>query len=225
MKYGRTFHLTFSNCSNDDKMLEDNSYFLNKEIVISSKLDGSNLFMSKKDVFARSHSGAPKHPSFDLAKQYHSKYGYKLWDNIHLYLEYLLAKHNIHYSNLPSYFNLFAVFNTADNTWFSWDDVEMTAKIMNTHYEEKPEEWLKTVPVLFRGIIKTEKELEILVLSLAEEKEFGVDEREGIVIRVAEEFHKDDFSKSVAKYVKKSFTDSIGDEHWKHKQIVKNKLK
>lgn len=35
MKYPRTYHFSFSHCSNDDKMLDDNSYFLNKEIICS----------------------------------------------------------------------------------------------------------------------------------------------------------------------------------------------
>jgi hypothetical protein len=215
MKYGRTFHLTFSHCSNDDKILDDNSYFLNKEIVLTSKLDGSNVSLDCENVFARSHAQAPTHPSFNLLKQIHSELKHSIHPNLMIYAEYVFAQHKILYTQLPSYLQVFNILDTNDNIFLSWDDVELVCDTLDIH----------TVPVLFRGKVKTEKELESLVLSLAEEKEFGVDEREGVVVRVALPFLKHEFPIAIAKYVKKSFTESIGDEHWKHKNIVKNRLK
>jgi len=215
MKYPRTYHFSFSHCSNDDKMLDDNSYFLNKEIICSSKLDGSNVALSHDNIFARTHAHAPTHPSFDLLKQMHNNLKHSIHHNLIIYCEWVYAQHKINYTQLPSYLQAFNILDTNIDQFLSWDDVELVCSTLDIH----------TVPVLFRGIIKTEKELENLVLSLAEEKEFDIDEREGVVVRVASQFQAPDFPISIAKYVKKSFTESIGDEHWKHKQIVRNKLK
>jgi ATP-dependent RNA circularization protein (DNA/RNA ligase family) len=209
MKYPRTFHLTFSHCSNDDKILDDNSYFLNREIIISSKLDGSSVALSNGDVFARSHAQVPTHPSFNLLKQIHSELRHSIHPNLIIYAEWLYARHTNKYTQLPSYLQVFNILDKNSHTFLSWIDVELVCDILN----------INTVPVLFSGIVKTEKELEKLVLSLAKEKEFDIDEREGVVVRDARFFQQDEFPKSVAKYVKKSFTESIGDEHWKHKNM------
>lgn len=214
-KYQRTYHLPFSSGTNDDKKLDDASHFLNKEIVISSKIDGSNVSLLRDDVFARTHAHAPTHPSFDLLKQIHSNIKRNIDEHHIIYSEYVYARHSILYTQLPSYLFIFNILDMNTNSFLSWSDVETVGKELD----------IPTAPVLFRGECKTEKDLENVVLFLANEHEFNVDEREGVVIRVADSFHADDFSMSIAKYVKKSFAESIGDEHWKHKEIVKNGLK
>lgn len=213
MKYCRTYHIIKSpGGTSDDKKLKSDSIFLNKEIIITSKLDGSNLCLSKNDVFARTHSGPPKHPSFDLAKSFHNQIKYSIPDNLFIYCEYLYAKHSIHYTKLPSYFTVFNILDIDRNIMLSWDDVEKICCDLN----------MITVPVLFKGHFKTEKSLYEEILKLVAQKEFNYDEREGVVIRIAKEFAVEDFAKNVGKWVRAAHVQTS--EHWKDQEIIKNQL-
>ena len=68
MKYPRTYHLPYSpGATKDDKKLQD-GWFMNykdKEIVITEKMDGENIHMTKKDCYARS-DGAPTRSDWSL---------------------------------------------------------------------------------------------------------------------------------------------------------------
>jgi len=213
-KYGRTFHLTFSEGStSDDKRLDNNNHFLGTEVVMTAKIDGSNFCITSDVCFARSHSGPPTHPSFDWAKSFHSQIKYLIPNNLAIYAEYIFAQHSISYENLPHYLAMFNILDLDRNVWLSWDEVELWSQELE----------IPTAPVLFRGVINTEKELEAMCKSFMKEKEFGVNEREGVVIRLAGEFSDGDFAKSIGKMVRKNHVNT--DDHWAHQEIVKNKLK
>lgn len=215
MKYPRTYHLTFSpGATNDDKKLNDDSCFLNKEIIITSKMDGSNVCLTSEECFARSHSKSPKHLSFDLLKQIHSNIKKDISPNFNLFGEYLFAKHAIHYSFLPSYLMIFGIVDIKNQQWLSWQEVSEYCEYLK----------LETVPQLFKGSFSSKKELEIKIKSLALEKEFNEDEREGVVIRNYDSFSVQEFSSNCAKYVRANHV-ACGSEHWKNQKIIKNKLK
>ena len=80
-----------------------------------------------------------------------------------------------------------------------------------------------TVPVLFRGLVKTNYELQELCLSFMGEKEFQIDEREGIVIRLSKEFDNINFDFSTGKMVRANHVQTS--DHWKDQEIIRNKLK
>lgn len=213
MKYPRTYHLTFSpGGTNDDKKIKSNNIFLNKEVIITAKLDGSNLCLSNTNVYARTHSGPPKHKSFDLAKSFHNEIKLNIPDNLYIYCEYLFAKHSIHYNKLPSYFMIFNILDISKNIWLSWDEIINISNDLN----------MQTAPLLFRGNFTSEKVLQEEIIKLSNQKEFESDEREGIVIRVAESFSNDNFNKSVAKMVRICHVKTS--KHWKDQEIIKNKL-
>jgi len=214
-KYNRTFHLPFSfGRSNDDKVLDSCAHFLGKEVVLSSKLDGSNFAMTNDECFARSHNGPPKHSSFDWAKAFHGKIKAKISSNLAIYCEYMYALHSISYTSLPHYVNVFNVLDMERNVWLSWDGVIATAQCLN----------IPTVPLLYRGVINTERDLTKLCEGLMADKEFVVDQREGVVIRLAAEFADKDFAMSIAKNVRKNHV-SPDNEHWNHQKVIKNGLK
>lgn len=212
-KYPRTFHLSFSEgCTSDDKIHLDNSIFLNKDIIITAKLDGSNFCMTNEDCFARSHSGPPTHASFDWAKAFHAQGKHRIPEEFAVFAEYCFAKHSIHYENLPHYLAIFNILDMKREVWLAWNEVEDWA-----------DDWaIPTVPVLFRGKCSSLIELEKLCSSLGKEKEFGSDEREGVVIRVANEFSNQDFSNSCGKMVRPNHVQTS--EHWSHQEITRNKL-
>jgi len=108
------------------------------------------------------------------------------------------------------------VFNILDierDVWLSWDVVKYHSGLLE----------LPTVPLLFRGVVEREIDLETICASLMKEKEFGVDEREGVVIRLAGEFRNEDFGVSLGKAARKNHIAT--DIHWKHQTITKNGLR
>jgi hypothetical protein len=211
-KYPRTFHFPFSpGVSNDDKVQHDLSALLNTPVVITVKMDGSNVCMTREDCFARSHSSAPKHPSFDMFKSVYNNIKWSLPDDLQIFGEWLYAKHSIPYNNLPSYLLVFGMRDTTKDMWLAWDTVQQYAEILG----------LNTVPVIHRCTYKTLKELEIDIRMMATDHcQYG--EQEGCVVRVAGEFSSDDFSKNVVKYVRANHVQSS--EHWSHQEIVPNNL-
>jgi hypothetical protein len=213
-KYPRTFHLPYSlEVTKDDKKLTSDEYFLNKEIIITAKLDGSNFCMTSDSCFARSHNGPPSHPSFNWAKSYYNNIKQYIPDNLLIFSEYLFAKHSIYYNNLPDYIFVFNIFNLEDKTWLSWDELTSFCKTININH----------VPILYQGIIKKSSDLKNICHTLMQNKEFGINEREGVVVRIANSFSENDFSISVAKVVRCGHVQTS--EHWKNQEIIKNKLK
>ena len=223
LKYNRTFHLPWSpGGTSDDKIAKDVSSLLDIPIVITEKIDGSNTSLEKEGCYARTHAGPPTHASFDGLKALHASIKYKIPTNLQLFGEWCYALHSIPYDKLPGYFLLFNV-RYLDNpidrledelhdTWASWEEVKMWGEDLE----------LPTVPVLFEGIIESEKELQSITEQLASEKSVFGDVREGVVIRVAEAFDDSDFSNCVMKWVRKNHVQTS--DHWRNQEIIKNGL-
>ena len=110
------------------------------------------------------------------------------------------AIHSIIYENLTSCFYLFGA--RYENTWASWDDIELYAAILD----------IPTVPVLFRGVFTSENELKDYVIDLAKQKSSLSGEREGVVIRVTDSFEDENFSTYLQKFVRSNHVRT--DEHW-----------
>ncbi len=207
-KYPRTYHLPWSpGTTSDDKKLSGDWFdnYKGKEIVITEKLDGENLSMSHYDCFARSH-GAPTRSPWSIniwGKDGIFQHVYdKIGENEWVFGENLYGEHSIHYDKLLSYYFVFAVMDTEKYVWYSWDDVVFMSKILH----------LSTVPELWRGVVDTEEQLKSLVDKFVNEPSVYGDTREGVVIRNANEFPVDEFSKNVCKWVRPNHVQT--DEHW-----------
>lgn len=221
-KYNRTFHLPYSKgATNDDKIAPSIDSLIGVEIVITEKMDGSNTSLEAEGCYARTHAGAPTHPSFDGLKALHATIKYKLPDNMQFFGEWCFALHSIAYNELPGYFMMFnirEILNVRELTyndiiWYSWDDVELWAAELE----------VPTVPVLFKGVVASEKDLKELIESFMEQPSRCGGIREGVVVRVARQFNESEFSQCVLKYVRANHVQTS--EHWKDQAIVKNKLK
>lgn len=200
-KYPRSFHLPWSpGGTRDDKRMGSVERLQGAEIVITEKLDGSNLALTQEAVFARSHAGPPAHPSFAWAKALQGRIGHSIPPEVTLFGEYCYAVHSIVYDELPDYFFLFGVREDATGWWWDWDRVESLG--------------LVTAPVLFRGVAE---DLEGLVRKLGGEKSVYGGEREGVVVRVARGFADAEFGECVGKYVRADHVQT--DEHWTNQRI------
>ena len=211
MKYPRTYHLPFSpGATKDDKRLSGDwfSQYKGKAVVITEKMDGENTCMTKYDVFARSHGAPTRSPwSINLWGQDGLYWKVKdlIGENEEVFGENLYGEHSIHYDKLTSYFYMFAVLRNDDfPVWYAWDDVVLMSEVLH----------VPTVPVLWRGVFDDEIELEAKVNELMLEPSTFGKTKEGIVMRVADEFPLVEFSNNVCKWVRPNHVQT--DEHWTH---------
>ena len=212
-KYPRTAHLPWSpGGTSDDRRLTDVSSLLNVGLVLTEKMDGSNVCLEAGACYARSHATSPKHPSFDAFKAFHAGVSHLIPENFQVFGEWLYALHSIKYSALPSYFLAFGVRDMKTMTWGSWSEVEMWAAELG----------VKTAPLLCQTAVGREDALQSLTTSLSKAPSACGGQREGVVVRVSTSFADDAFGSSVAKWVRKNHVQS-GD-HWKNQVIVKNGL-
>lgn len=209
-KYPRTPHLPWSpGGTRDDRRCADVGSLVGVELVVTEKLDGSNVCLTSSAVYARSHGGAPSHPSFDALKALHAALRWSIPEGCSVFAEWCYAVHSIVYPDLPSGAEL-AVFGVRDDQsghWLPWDDVERMAQTLG----------VRTAPVLWEGSVSTPKELEELVDRLAAgESRYGP-EIEGVVVRSAAGFGSDEFTARVAKWVRADHVQT--DEHWSQQEI------
>lgn len=207
LKYPKTPHLPFSPEIKDDDIIlnEDNcKLFVGCDIVITEKLDGGNCQLFENKVYARTTSKEATHKSFSAIKQLYSQFSYKVPSNLALFGENMYGVHSIEYTNLKSYFYLFAVLEENSN-WWSWDQVQ--------EYAEELE--IPTVPILFRGTFSSVNEIKNWMFKAMKDKTTktgGKDGPEGFVIRKIDAFHNKDFEFHVAKFVRKGHIQT--DENW-----------
>lgn len=155
-KYPRTYHLPWSEgATNDDRISHSIDSFLNTDIIITEKLDGENCGMTNNGVYARSHTVFTTSPWSVEVRNIHNMYiRNNLTDGFFIFGENMEGIHSIEYTNLTSYFYIFAIRD--NNIWLSWDDVEFYSKLLN----------LPTVPVLFKGSVDSEEKLKNIIRNL-----------------------------------------------------------
>ena len=202
-KYPRTFHLPWSlGAASDDKILSDTSCFINKDIIVTEKMDGESTSMYPDYIHARSIDGK-YHPSRTWVKHLQSSIGYCIPEGWRICGENMYAQHSIPYDQLLSYFLVYSIWN--EDWCLPWEyTVEFCDKLK-----------LQTVPVIYQGPYN-EKYLK----ELAQTMDFT--KQEGYVIRIAGGFYFDDFSSCVAKFVRQNHVQS--DKHWMQQQVIPNKL-
>jgi hypothetical protein len=204
-KYPRTPHLVWSpGATSDDKILKDVDHLVDKDVIITEKLDGENFNVySNGYMHARSLESA-NHPSQSYVKNTLSQISYQIPYGYRICGENLYATHSIHYDNLASYFQVFSIWNER-NICLNWQDTCNLCKILK----------LETVPVLYRGTFG--KAYCDTVWDKIK------NHAEGYVVRLFDSFSYDDFATSVAKFVRAHHVQT--DEHWKTQKIVPNGLR
>jgi len=213
MKYPRTPHVPQSpGGTNEDRRLVSLDTFLDRPLVVTEKMDGSNVCLQNTGCFARSHSHPPHHASFDMFKAFHARVQSKIPPNLQIFGEWCYAKHSIIYTALPSYFMIFGVRDMSKMLWASWGEVELWADELG----------VPTAPYLLSVEPGTDLEKVINTLASENARPPSGHEREGFVIRWADEFHDDEFPNAVAKWVRADHVQTPF--HWKNLPIVRNRL-
>jgi hypothetical protein len=210
-KYGRTYHLPYSpGSTNDDRISDNVESLLGTEIVITEKLDGENCGMTDEGVYARSHAAFTTSAWSREVRQLHKlSVEDELGDGFFLFGENMEGIHSIEYTNLESYFYIFGIRD--NDIWTPWEKVEEYSYLLD----------IPTVPVLFKGIVNSAKELQQIVEDLVSKPSELGGQREGIVVRNAGEFDNSDFAENVMKWVRKGHvqTDVHWTRNWKKAQL------
>lgn len=203
VKYPKTWHLPWSNGNpSNDKTHPTDELFHGKDVVVTLKMDGENTTMYGDGLHPRSLI-MDNHPSRDWVKKMHGEVSHQIPDNWRICGENIYAKHSIEYKDLESYFQVFSIWE--DNICLDWDTTEEYCKLLN----------LVTVPVIYKGPYNREL-IEYIFESYKSQ-------HEGYVIRLRDRFRFEDFTKSLAKYVRPNHVQT--DEHWMNKKVEPNGLK
>jgi hypothetical protein len=208
VKYPRTYHLPFSpGATKDDRVLstyDAEAYFQRgQDVVVSVKMDGECTTLYREGLHARSLT-YDAHPSRDWIRAFHARIAHEIPETWRICGENLYARHSITYKNLPTYFQVFSIWDGL--RCLAWDETVEWCKILG----------LQTVPTLYRGTNYP------WWGPLSGRAEHQGDEMEGYVIRHADEFRYSAFRRSVAKYVRANHVQSSN--HWMHERVIPNGL-
>lgn len=204
VKHPRTYHMPNSpGKSNDDKSLKNMDYFIGKHVVITEKMDGECTSLYPNYIHARSIDGR-SHPSRDWVKTFHSSIKHDIPHNHRIVGENCYAQHSIQYTELPSYFFGFQVWDRV--TCLDWDSTVEYFNLLG----------IAPVKVLYEGVYNS-KIVESIISSL------DTSITEGVVLRLKDSFHYQDYGRAVCKWVRKEHVQS--DDHWMHQHITPNRLK
>jgi hypothetical protein len=203
VKYPRTYHLPWTGCiTKDDRVLKNVDHFIGREVVVTEKLDGENSNLYTDYFHARSLDGND-HWTQNWLKSFHAGFGYEIPKGWRVCGENLYAKHSIKYVDLKTYFFCFSIWNDK-NICLSWDDTIEWCSLLGVEH----------VPVIYRGIFDEETIKSIQI---------DTGTKEGYVVRVCDSFAYGEFSKSIAKFVRRNHVqDTV--HNWRRGKIDKNEL-
>jgi hypothetical protein len=187
--------------TSDDLFADSLLPFQGQRVIVTEKMDGENTSLYRDGLHARSIDGR-HHPSRDWVKAMHGRIAHLIPEGWRVCGENVYALHSIGYSELPSYFLMFSIWNE-ENQCLPWDETVEWSKLLG----------LTHVPVLFEGTYD-EGQLRDL------RPDTSV--TEGYVVRLASGFPFAAFAESVAKWVRTDHVQS--EEHWMHKEVVPNGL-
>ena len=207
MKYPRTpYWPTSPSIAADDgvKLLANPSDFLNKPLVITEKLDGSNTLLHQGEVYGRS-VDSPSHDKWRAMVRKHHAWKTQYYTGF-VYGEDIYGVHSIEYDPVAEWRTFYA-FAALDCYGTFWEDWGILCDLA---------EWLgvPVVPVVADvGIgFTTVKELDSFLAHEIKQPSALGGPREGLVIRLGQSFLREDFNKCVAKYVRPDHVQT--DEHW-----------
>ena len=205
-KYPKTTHLPFSlGLQNDDRRISNADYeaFKTFNVIGTEKMDGESFTVYRDCTHARSLDSGD-HPSRSYSKMYAATFQHLIPEGWRFVFENCYAEHSISYYDLPVYCFLLNIWNDS-NVCLSWKETgniasDLGLTLPKTYFEGKYDE--DAIKKIYSSL--------------------DTDRVEGLVFRNTEPFHYSDFSKNVAKLVRKGHVQT--DQHWMSKPVTSNKL-
>ena len=211
-KYPRTPHLLWSEGINsEERIIASVDGLLNTPLVLTEKMDGSNVCLERESVYARSHNDAPQHESFNALKALHAAVRHSIPLEWQVFGEWLWARHSIAYERLPAYLLLFGIRDQSNGMWLAWDEQERWVAAQG----------LSLVPLLWQGVCHTEEELRERIQA-HKDRPTCSQEQEGVVVRVGAAISDEAFAQCIAKWVRPHHVQT--DNRWREQQITRNRL-
>lgn len=224
IKYPRTMNFSWSKSnSSDDVWWKDCKSFEGREVVMTEKLDGECTTIYQNGIVHARSLETTHHPSRSWVKQLAGRIAHQLPPRWRICGENLFAWHSIFYTDLPTYFFVYGIYDQ-NNNCVSWDQVEEMCEMLDLH----------TVPVIYQGDWNEElfKQLWIghgsfptfgtQVETPKYPDDFVPCEAEGYVCRLAEQFPYDEFRQSCAKYVRANHVQTS--QNWLLRSVLPNLL-
>jgi hypothetical protein len=200
VKYPRTYHLPWSQgMSDDDRMMPSLDHLSGQPVIITEKMDGENTTFYQDYIHARSIDGRD-HVSRHWVKNFWADRASSIPSGWRICGENLFAKHSIGYSDLPSYFLGFSVWDER-NTCLSWDATLEWLELLG----------IQPVRTVWRGLFDEKK-----IRTLWDDSQWS--ESEGYVVRVDRAFFYSEFRHVVGKFVRAGHVQTT--KHWMHGQKV-----
>jgi len=199
-KFPRIPHLPFSpGATPDDERIADLYSLMDCPLVLTEKMDGANAAMTSETVYARSHSGPARGRMFDELKAHHAAVRHMIPESHSIFVEWCHAVHTVEYENRDDvpFPQLFVIGARDDETgtWGSWE----------TLYQWAGKLGCDVVPKIEVHVFTTPEELEGRVKMAATQPSYWGPRREGVVVRLLDEFSDEDFGICVAKFVNAGF--------------------
>lgn len=160
-------------------------------MVITEKLDGSNILLQGGKVYGRSVSVPSEEKWMAMVKKHHA---WKVTEpDTYLYGEDIYGMHSIAYDAVPENRTFYA-FSLRHETGAFASFAEMSAYAIRKD--------IPIIPVLFEGVFHSIAEIRAFVDHAHEESSILGGEREGIVIRLACGFSETEFPFNICKSVR-----------------------
>lgn len=205
VKYPRTAHVPWTDTLQaDDRVMAIPSIWRDGLVVATEKMDGENTSIYRDHIHARSVDSL-HHDSRSWVKTWAAGWQHELPPGWRVCGENLYAQHAIAYTELPSFFLGFSIWN-ADNHCLSWSETQEWFTLLG----------ITSVPVLYQGPYN-----EVRLRSVA--TTIWCRSHEGYVIRPADGFSYQAFASVVAKYVRPNHQQSI--KHgFRYQRVTPNRM-
>ena len=202
LKYPRTPYWPYSpTIGRGDTVHPDPERFAGCPVVVTEKLDGSNVLIHRGRVYGRSVGDESANKWMAMVKKHHA---WKVTEpDIYLYGEDIYGVHSIEYGAVREEETFYA---------FALRDSKGGFRSMAALERFAAERSIPVVPVIYRGTFPSIDEMRVLLQCEHEKQSALGGEREGMVVRIAEGFASDKFARSVCKSVRRDHVQA--DRHW-----------
>jgi hypothetical protein len=212
-KFPRIRHLPYSpGVGRDDLVGIPSALLGGTSCLISEKLDGSNVALTRDDVFARTHAHAPKHPSYDALKAIHAGIRHLIPEDHTVFCEWCWAVHSIQYDRLPNPPLFMLAVRREPRTWLSLQDREKIQEKLG----------IPRAPILWIGQFTDDEDLRMMVEWCMKAPPIYGPIREGVVVSCGAEFDDEEWNSRIAKWVRAGHVQT--DEHWMTGPVRRQRL-
>ena len=173
-------------------------------MVVTEKLDGGNVLLHSRKVYARRVSAPSDDKWMAMVKKHHA---WKVTEpDVYLSGEDIYGVHSIAYEPVAEEETFYAfALRDCDGVFAAFAHVEAYAK----------RRIIPVVPVVFRGYFRSIADISAFVTRAHGEPSLLGGEREGVVLRLARGFPASEFRENVCKSVRVGHVRT--DEHWTRK--------